>query len=219
VTALNNALTLRNLQGEAVLTETVAGVDSFGSLHFPGGGPPGYAAIVDSEDEQSVRLILSPPAGAIAPVVIPAAAVRFRSSDERGLEEEDEPEWMYRLRSYGTPEFEVEDEEEASTDPAQSVIDPNAVLTVHDFYAPERVLALSANSFLLTSLKNGAVRYYWDGGSGGYRAERVLEAPIYRSWRRADGSFIAVGFELRKPAKRYREEDMVMSRVLTYDLN
>ncbi|MDR1193206.1 MAG: hypothetical protein LBK98_03415 [Peptococcaceae bacterium] len=97
-------------------------------------------------------------------------------------------------------------------------VDPTADAAVasKDFYAPERILALGYNDFLLTSLKNGAVRYSqtW----GGFRAVRILEAPLFRSWRLSDGSFIAVGFELKNPAKRYSEDDMIMARVLTYNL-
>jgi hypothetical protein len=86
-----------------------------------------------------------------------------------------------------------------------------------DVYSPESVLALSGSDFVITSLSTGAVRYYLNDGA--YQAERILEAPIFRSWRLRDGRFLAIGFELKNPAKRYDMSDLPKSKVLTYTLD
>ncbi|MDR1059748.1 MAG: hypothetical protein LBL83_00695, partial [Clostridiales bacterium] len=71
-----------------------------------------------------------------------------------------------------------------------------------DIYSPKSVLALGAGDYLFSSPQNGALRYS-QGGSGGYSASRVLAGAVYRSWRLANGSFVAVGFEPPPQGKKY----------------
>jgi hypothetical protein len=83
-----------------------------------------------------------------------------------------------------------------------------------DRYSPASILALNANDFIITSPQNGAVRYYLSGSA--YRAQRILEAPLYRSWQLANGNFMAVGFHLQDPSKRYDMTDFAKGKVLIY---
>jgi hypothetical protein len=228
---------VRDLASAALVAETNIGAASaydFGNVTFAGTSKQiGYLAVVKADSGSNSLIIRILGSNGLLPELsVPFKDIHFLSSEEQAKQDdqrEQDAKSAEYMDEYDTPDIPSPDPD-FSPSPSSSAI-PDATIPSSDLaeqpddnaadsdkYTPESVLALSGSDFVITSLSNGAVRYYLNG-AGTYQAERILEAPIFRSWRLEDGSFLAIGFELQDPAKWYDATDLPMSKVLRYTLN
>jgi hypothetical protein len=196
---------------------TVASAKDFGRLVFGGGSPMvGYVVLTEpGSGANSLRIHILGAGGQISQVNVLYSDIHFISSEERALAGQDDPGYMTRYVPLPTVAPEaggsgLEDEYDMGSRTGEDSY--NA-----DRYEQTSVLALSDSDFVITSMQNGVVRYSISGGA--FTARQILEAPLFRSWRLADGSFVAVGFEMKNPSKRYNMTDFARGKVLTYTLD
>ncbi|MDR1205233.1 MAG: hypothetical protein LBL26_07105, partial [Peptococcaceae bacterium] len=222
-----NLISGANVAGTAV---TVADAKDFGWLRFA--GTPalvGYVVLTEpTSGANGLRIRTLGSSGQTGQANILYPDIHFISSEERERTGQTEPSYMQRYDPLPTPDPRLPTPtpiptptpgaDDVTTDPRYGVEEITGDDTYNsDRYSPASVLALSASDFIITSMQNGVVRCSVSGGR--VSANQILEAPLYRSWRLANGNFMAVGFELRNPSKRYDMTDFAKGKVLIYSLD